>query len=101
MATMSADKSFKIKYKVLRKLEKGTLHKYVASLFVCPRAPYPLGEKNKENIFLSYESSLGAKRVKPEKYDVQSKTLKKWLLILRSENVPFNKPLFKEKASRY
>ena len=72
-----------------------------ASLFICQRTPLRPGEKNKEKIFQSHESSLRDKKVKPEKYDAHNKTLKKWLLILGSENVRFNKPLFKEKALEF
>ena len=54
------------------------------NFLVRPSTPSPLGKKGK--IFQSYENGLGAKRVKPEKYETLNKTLKKWLLILRSEN---------------
>ena len=38
------------------------------------------------------KEGLVAKRVKPEKYEALNKAVKKWLLILRSENVPVSRP---------
>ena len=80
-----SSKSLKIKSKPLKELEKGTPHKDVASLFgetknmlrflVRPRTFCPLGKKRK--LFQSYENRLGAKRVKPEKYEALNKALKK------------------------
>ena len=55
---------------------------------VRPRIPSSLGKRRK--IFQSYENGLGANIVKPEKYEALNKALKKWLLILRSENVLAN-----------
>ena len=57
--------------------------------------------EKKRKIFQSYENDLGAKRVKPEKYEALNKALKKWLLILRSENVLVNGPLLTEKALEF
>ena len=39
--------------------------------------------------------------MKPEKYEALNKALKKWLLILRSENVLVNGPLLTEKALEF
>ena len=55
-------------------------------------------EKHKEKIFENYEGGLGATRVKPEKYEAVNKAVMKWLLIMHSENIPINGPMFKEKA---
>ena len=40
-------------------------------------------------------------RVKQEKYEALNKGLKKWLLILRIENVQVNGSLFKEKTPEF
>ena len=40
-------------------------------------------------------------RVKQEKYEALNKGLKKWLLILRIENVQVNGSLFKEKTLEF
>ena len=92
MASVSAakrraeNKSYKIKYKALKELEKGTPHKDVASLFGVPKNTLSTWKKNKEKIFQMYNSGLASKRVKPERYEALNKAVKKWLLILRSDS---------------
>ena len=66
---------------------------------VRPKTSSPLGKERK--IFQSYENGLGNKRLKPEKHEALREALKKWLLILRSENVPVHGSLFKEKALEF
>ena len=92
------DKSYKIKYKALKELEKGIPHKDVAQMFQVPKNTLSTWKKNKEKIYKCYESGLGATRIKPEKYEALNKALMKWLLIMRSENIPINGPMLKEKA---
>ena len=58
-------------------------------------------KKSNEKLFQSYENALGSKIVKPGKYEALRKALKKWLLILRNENVPVNGSMFKEKALQF
>ena len=45
------------------------------NFLVRPRTPFLLVKKRK--IFQSYENGLGAKKVKPEKYEALNKALKK------------------------
>ena len=52
-------------------------------------------------IFQLHDNNLGAKRVKPEKYQVPNKELKKWLLILSTEKVLVNGSLLKGKALEF
>ena len=52
-------------------------------------------------IFQLYDNNLGAKRVKPEKYQVPNKELKKWLLILCREKVLVNGSLLKGEALEF
>ena len=56
-------KSYKIKYKALKELEKGTAHKDVASLFGVPKNTLLTLKKNKVKIFEKYNSGLISKRV--------------------------------------
>ena len=76
------NKSYKIKYKALKKLEKGTAHKDVASLFGVPKNTLSTWKKNKDKIFEKYNSGLISKRVKPEKYEELKKAVHKWFFIL-------------------
>lgn len=68
---------------------------------MCQRTPYHHGKKNKEEIFQTNKSEFGVKKVKPEKYETLNKAVKKWLLILRSENVAVGGPVLKEKAFEF
>ena len=60
-----------------------------------PKNTLPTWKKHKEKIYENFERWLGATRVKPEKYEAVNKAVMKWLLIMRSENVPINGPMFK------
>ena len=95
------NKSYKIKYKALKELEKGTPHKDVASLFGVPKNTLSTWKKNKDKIFEKYNSGLISKRVKPGKYEKLNKAVHKRFLILRSENVPISGPMLKEKALEF
>ena len=44
---------------------------------------------------------FGATRVKLEKYGAVNKAVMKWLLIMRSEYIPVNGPMFKKKAQEF
>ena len=50
-------------------------------------------KKNKEKIYENYE-----RRAKPQKYEAVNKAVMKRLLIMRSDNIPINEPMFKEKV---
>ena len=95
-----SSKSLKIKFKSVKELEKATSHKDVASLFGETKNTLSTWKK-KWKIFRSYENGLGAKSVKPERYEALNKALKKWLLILSSENVLVNGSLLKERALEF
>ena len=95
------NKSYKIKYKALKELEKGAPQKDVASLFGVPKNTLLTWKKNKDKIFEKYNSGLISKRVKPEKYEELNKAVHKWFLILRSENVPIGGPMLKEKVLEF
>ena len=92
-------KSYKIKYKALKELEKGTPHKHVAPNFGVPKNTISTWKKNKDKIIEKYNSGLISERVKPEKYEELNKAVHKWFLILQGENVPIR--MLKEKALQF
>ena len=59
------NKSHKIKYKALNKLEKGTPYNDVASLFEAPKNTVSTWKKNEDQIFEKDSSGLISKGVKP------------------------------------
>ena len=95
------NKSYKIKYKGLKELEKVTPHKDVASLFVVPKNTLSTWKKKKDKTFEKYNSGFISKRLKPEKYEELHKAVHKWFLFLRSENVPISGTTLKEKALKF
>ena len=90
------DKSYKIKYISLKEIEKGTPRKDVPRMFEVPKNTLSTWKKNKEKIYENYE-----RRAKPQKYEAVNKAVMKRLLIMRSDNIPINEPMFKEKAHKF
>ncbi|XP_057299424.1 tigger transposable element-derived protein 4-like [Hydractinia symbiolongicarpus] len=70
------NKSCKIKYKALKALEK-------------------------EKIYKQFNNGQTSKRSKPEKFEDVNKAVHKWLLMMRSENIPISGPMLKEKALEF
>ena len=85
-----SDRSLKVKCEVLQELEKGASQKDLAQKYTIPPNTISTWKKNKNKIFASYEKGLNSKRIKPEVFEAINKALMKWLLKLRSENIPVN-----------
>ncbi|XP_057307425.1 tigger transposable element-derived protein 6-like [Hydractinia symbiolongicarpus] len=95
------NKSCKIKYKALKALEKGTAPKDVAKEFKIPPSTLSTWKKNKEKIYKQFNNGQTSKRSKPEKFKDVNKAVHKWLLMMRSENIPISGPMLKEKALEF
>ncbi|XP_057302680.1 tigger transposable element-derived protein 4-like [Hydractinia symbiolongicarpus] len=95
------NKSYKIKYKALKALEKGTAPKDVAKEFKIPPSTLSTWKKNKEKIYKQFNNGQTSKRSKPEKFEDVNKAVHKWLLMMRSENIPISGPMLKEKALEF
>ena len=96
-----SDRSLKLKYKVLQELHKGTPQKDLAEKYSILKNTISTWKKNRAKILACYEKGLDLKIIKPEMYENISKALMKWLLHLRSENIPINGLLLKEKACNF
>ena len=71
-------------------------------MFEVPKNTLSTWEKHKERVYENFERELGTTRFKPEKDKAVNKAVMKWLLmILRSENIQINGPMFKEKAQEF
>ncbi|XP_057305323.1 tigger transposable element-derived protein 6-like [Hydractinia symbiolongicarpus] len=92
------NKTFKIKYSALKELEKRTASKDVAKAFNIPSSTLSTWKKNQEKIFKQFNKGLISKRSKPEKFEDVNKAVHKWLLVMRSENIPISGGIQKEKA---
>ena len=90
--------SMKNKNDALKELEKGVPQKEVPLRFGVQKSTLSTWKRNKTKIEEAYHAGLGNKRMWPEKYEDLNKALMKWFLNCRSENIPLNGPLLKEKA---
>lgn len=87
------------RFKALKKIERGTLHKDVASSFGVSKNTLSTWEKiTKKKSTNRIKMGL---ELKEWKYKALNKVFKKLLLILRSKNVLANGPLPKEKALEF
>ena len=92
------EKNLELKYKSLLELEKGKTNKDVAQLFGVPANTLSTWKENKDKIFQAFQQgSATTKRLKVDTYHQVNKAVFKWFKRLRSENVPFNGVLIKEK----
>ena len=89
-----SDISVKSKYKVLQELDKGTPQKDLAEKYSIPKNIMSTRKK----ILACYKKGLDLKSIKPEMNENINKALMRWLLHLRSENIPVNGLLLKENA---
>ncbi|XP_057299275.1 major centromere autoantigen B-like [Hydractinia symbiolongicarpus] len=87
------NKSCKIKYSALKELEKGTAPKDVAKAFTIPSSTLSTWKKIRKGLI--------SKRSKPEKSEDANKAVHKWLLVMRSENIPISGVILKEKALEF
>lgn len=93
------DFALETKYKALLELDKGKSNKDVGLMFGVPQNTVSTWKKNKSQIFEAFQKgSTSTKRVKIDKFDQVNKALLQWFKRIRSENVPINGPLIKEKA---
>ena len=91
--------NLELKQKTLLELEKDKTNKEVAQLFGVLANTLSTWKKNKDKIFQAFQQgSATTNRVKVDTYDQVSKAVLKWFKRLRSENLPVNGVLIKEKA---
>ena len=81
---------------LLKRLRKALLARTFLVCLKFPRTPCQHGKKHKEKTYENYE-----RRAKPQKYEAVNKAVMKRLLIMRSDNIPINEPMFKEKAHKF
>ena len=67
----------------------------------CKKKTLSTWKKNKEKIFEKNNGDPISKRVKLENQEELNKSVHKWFLILRSENVPISGSMLKEKAPEF
>ena len=93
-----SNNSLKIKFKALKELEKGTPHNDVVSPFGVPMKTHYTWKKKQNNSSNHMKVVLGPKEKNVKKNETLNKVLKKWLLVLPSENILISGALLQEKT---
>ena len=78
-------------------------NKDVSFKYGVPKNTISTWKKNKSNFFEAFNngSCFKKQRMKPETYEALNKALLKWLLLMRSNNIPTNVVILNAKACDY
>ena len=94
--------TLKVKYEVLKELEKRKPNKDVANHFSIPGSTLAIWKKNKEKFCEAFQnSSLKQQRVKTGTYENLNEALLKWFTSMCGNNIPINGPILLEKAHEF
>lgn len=91
-----SDRPLKSRCEVLQELDKGTPQIDLAEKYSILKSTKSTWKKPRAKILASHEKVLNSKRMKLEMCSNISKALMKWLLHLRSADIPVNGLLLKE-----
>ena len=90
------------KCQIIRQIEKGMTNKEASEKFGVPKNTISTWMKNKDKLFEGLEqSSSDAKKMRGCDYEQVDKAVFKWFSLQRSQNVPIDGPILKEKALQF
>ena len=90
------------KCQIIRQIEKGMTNKEASEKFGVPKNTISTWMKNKDKLFEGLEqSSSNAKKMRGCDYEQVDKAVFKWFSLQRSQNVPIDGPILKEKALQF
>ena len=90
------------KCQIIRQIEKGVTNKEASEKFGVPKNTISTWMKNKDKLFEGLEqSSSDAKKMRGCDYEQVDKAVFKWFSLQRSQNVPIDGPILKEKALQF
>ena len=90
------------KCQIIRQIEKGMTNKEASEKFGVPKNTISTWMKNKNKLFEGLEqSSSDAKKMRGCDYEQVDKAVFKWFSLQRSQNVPIDGPILKEKALQF
>ena len=90
------------KCQIIRQIEKGMTNKEASEKFGVPKNTISTWMKNKNKLFEGLEqSSSDAKKMRGCDYQQVDKAVFKWFCLQRSQNVPTDGPILKEKALQF
>ena len=87
------------KCQIIREIEKGMANKEASEKFGVPKNTISTWMKNKNKLFEGLEqSSFDAKKMRGCDYEQVVKAVFNWFFLQRSQNVPIDRPILKEKT---
>ena len=90
------------KCNILREIEKGMTNKDASKKFGVPKNTISTWKKNSDKLFDALEkSSHSLKKLRGCDYEEIDQALYKWFILQRSQNVPVDGGLLKEKAMQF
>ena len=90
------------KCQIIRQTEKGMTNKETSEKFGVSKNTISMWMKNKDKLFEGLEqSSSNAKKMRGCDYEQVDKAVFKWFYLQRSQNVPTDGPILKEKALQF
>ena len=90
------------KCQIIRQIEKGMTNKEASEKFGVPKNTISTWMKNKDKLFEGLEqSSSDAKKMRRCDYEQVDKAVFKWFSLQRSQNVPIDGLILKEKALQF
>ena len=90
------------KCQIIREIEKGMANKEASEKFGVPKNTISTWMKNKNKLFEGLEqSSSDAKKMRGCDYEQVVKAVFKWIFLQRSQSVPIDGPIPKEKAIQF
>ena len=90
------------KCQIIRQIEKGMTNKEASEKFGVPKNTISTWMKNKDKLFEGLEqSSSNAKKMQGCDYEQVDKAVFKWFSLQRSQNVPTDGPILKDKALQF
>ena len=90
------------KCQIIRQIDKEMTNKEASEKFVVPKNTISTWMKNKDKLFEGLEqSSSDAKKIRGCDYEQVDKAVFKWFSLQRSQNVPIDGPILKEKALQF
>ena len=87
------------KCQIIRRIQKGMTNKEASEKFGLPKNTISTWMKNKDKLFEGLEqSSSDAKKIRGCDYEQMDKAVFKWFSLQRSQSVPIDGPILKEKV---
>lgn len=97
-----SNKTLKEKYEALKELEKGASNKSVAEMYNIPKNTLSTWVKNKPKIFQDFQAgNPKRKKARGANHENVDKAMFKWFISVKSQKIPIDGSVFKDKVKYY